>query len=309
MGFDWASNAPAGGQLICVDNVGNTIKRLVISGTTVTIGNQVPSPAGSPDVGEGLAYDGDLMWTCGAYASAGLVWKLDDGYISGPLPLDVNISHTGTIVIPANGGSFQYNINIHNTGTSPVSFNLWSKLRDASNNYYLVFGPISRTLPGGANPARVFNQNVAATIPSGLLYFISYVGTYPSSIADSSFFTITKSALADGNPFVSESYVYGDLFDEYATSTVAPSQFALQGAYPNPFNPTTNISYSLANAGNVKLTVFDAMGREVATLVNGYRNAGAQQVTFDASKLSSGVYLYQLNADGQIATGKMVLMK
>jgi len=226
-----------------------------------------------------------------------------------PPQMDVNISHTGTIVIPANGGSFQYNINVHNLGTSPVSFNLWNKLRDTANVYYVVFGPISRTLPGGASPTRVFNQNVAGSIPSGTLYFISYVGTYPSTILDSSYFTITKSALADGNPFVSESYGTGNLLDEYATSTVAPSQFALQGAYPNPFNPTTNISFSLANASNVKLTVFDATGREVATLINGYRNAGAQQVTFDASKLASGIYLYQLNADGQIATGKMVLMK
>ncbi|MCX6641234.1 MAG: T9SS type A sorting domain-containing protein [bacterium] len=310
MGGDWATNAPAGGQLVIADNVGNTIKRLVISGTTVTIGNQVASPAASPDVAEGLAYDGDLLIHCGAYASAGLVWFIDDGYTSGPVPMEINTSaFSPPVTIPANGGSFLYNINVHNTGTSPVSFQVWNKIRDAANNYYMVWGPISRTLPGGANPSRLLNQTVSGNLPSGTLYFISYIGTYPGSIADSSFFTITKSAVADGNPWISENYVTGNFLDEYATSTSAPTQFAVVGNYPNPFNPTTNISYSLANAGNVQLTVFDATGREVATLVNGYRDAGSHQVTFDASKLASGVYLYQLSSGSQVASGKMVLMK
>jgi len=97
------------------------------------------------------------------------------------------------------------------------------------------------------------------------------------------------------------------LFEEYAP--IAPAAFSLQGAYPNPFNPTTTISYTLANAGVVKLSVFDVTGREVASLVNGYREAGAQSVTFDAANLTSGVYMYRLSFGDLTSTGKMVLLK
>ncbi|RNC79446.1 MAG: T9SS C-terminal target domain-containing protein [Balneola sp.] len=79
--------------------------------------------------------------------------------------------------------------------------------------------------------------------------------------------------------------------------------------YPNPFNPTTTISYNLENASQVNLEVFDLMGRRVATLVSERQTAGEQSVSFDASSLSSGVYIYQLTAGGSSLTRKMVLLK
>ncbi|MCX6639790.1 MAG: T9SS type A sorting domain-containing protein [bacterium] len=223
--------------------------------------------------------------------------------------LDINTSAVRPpVIIPANGGTFQYNISVHVLATSPQTFQIWNKVRSGTT-YFQVFGPISRTLPGGANPARVLNQTISGSIPSGTLSFISYIGTYPSTIVDTSFFTITKSAVADGNPWIAESNGSGDFLDEYAVSTAAPAEFALVSNFPNPFNPTTNISYTLPNAGNVKLSVFDATGREVATLVNGYRDAGSHSVTFDGSNLASGIYMYRLTSGGQVASGKMVMMK
>jgi flagellar hook assembly protein FlgD len=78
---------------------------------------------------------------------------------------------------------------------------------------------------------------------------------------------------------------------------------------PNPFNPTTAISYQLSANSYVSLKVYDITGRLVATLVDGLREAGAQQVTFDGSNLASGIYLYELTAGSHSATGKMMLMK
>lgn len=88
-----------------------------------------------------------------------------------------------------------------------------------------------------------------------------------------------------------------------------PKGFELEQNYPNPFNPTTNINYSIDQAGAVTLKVYDMTGREVATLVNERMSAGSHQVTFDASNLSSGVYLYSLQANGVRLTNKMTLIK
>jgi hypothetical protein len=88
-----------------------------------------------------------------------------------------------------------------------------------------------------------------------------------------------------------------------------PLQFALEQNYPNPFNPSTEIQYSVPTSGQVTLKIFNVLGEEVATLVNGTQSAGTHAVTFDASQLSSGVYMYQIHAGANTSTRKMVLMK
>jgi hypothetical protein len=88
-----------------------------------------------------------------------------------------------------------------------------------------------------------------------------------------------------------------------------PLNFQLQQNYPNPFNPSTVISYTVAKAGNVTLKVYNVLGQEVATLVDGYRAANTYNVRFDASDLASGVYLYELSAGSNVTSKKMVLMK
>ncbi|MCX6639346.1 MAG: T9SS type A sorting domain-containing protein [bacterium] len=230
----------------------------------------------------------------------------------GPTQLDINTSPVNPpITIPANGGNFQYNINIHNIGAAPATIQVWNKVRDAGNSYTLVFGPLTRILPGGANPSRVLTQTIAGSIPSGMLSFISYVGTYPNTVADSSFFTITKSTVSDGGAWIAESYVTGDVFDEFAATneSTVPETYSLGQNYPNPFNPLTTISFALPQAGKITLVVYDVTGREVARLLDGWRTEGIHQVTFDATGLASGVYLYRLTAGDFTAGGKMVLLK
>jgi hypothetical protein len=89
----------------------------------------------------------------------------------------------------------------------------------------------------------------------------------------------------------------------------APVEFNLSQNYPNPFNPTTTINYSVAKSGSVELKVYNIMGKEVATLVNEQKGAGNYEVRFDASKLASGVYFYQLKSGDLILTKKLILMK
>ena len=79
--------------------------------------------------------------------------------------------------------------------------------------------------------------------------------------------------------------------------------------YPNPFNPVTNIRYQLAEAGDMSLTIFDMLGREVSSLVREKQNAGEHVIRFDGSALSSGLYICQLKVGVTVLTQKILLLK
>ncbi len=85
--------------------------------------------------------------------------------------------------------------------------------------------------------------------------------------------------------------------------------FGLYQNYPNPYNPSTTINFQIPKAGFVTLKVYDILGREVATLVNGNKPAGKYSVTFNGSKLSTGVYFYRLQSGSSISIKKMVILK
>ncbi|MEX0686203.1 MAG: ice-binding family protein [Balneolales bacterium] len=88
-----------------------------------------------------------------------------------------------------------------------------------------------------------------------------------------------------------------------------PVRMILNQNYPNPFNPTTSISFELPEQTVVRLAIHDMLGREVAVLVSESRSAGFHQVTWNAQSVPSGMYLYRLSANGQILTGKMMMIK
>ncbi|MGD8780540.1 MAG: T9SS type A sorting domain-containing protein [Ignavibacteria bacterium] len=88
-----------------------------------------------------------------------------------------------------------------------------------------------------------------------------------------------------------------------------PATYALEQNYPNPFNPSTTIRFSTPEATNVKIVVFDALGREVTTLVNEELNPGNYNVDFDAANYSSGIYLYRIETSNFVQVKKMILLK
>jgi hypothetical protein len=116
-------------------------------------------------------------------------------------------------------------------------------------------------------------------------------------------------------------YLVGDdgsilkLAGEETPSGVTPTppgavrEFTLGAAYPNPFNPTTTIEFTVGSAGPVRLQVFDMLGRSVATLVSGTLQAGSYRTQFSGAGLSSGLYFYRLEAGRRVQTRTMTLLK
>ncbi|MGH1362549.1 MAG: T9SS type A sorting domain-containing protein [Calditrichia bacterium] len=92
-------------------------------------------------------------------------------------------------------------------------------------------------------------------------------------------------------------------------SSVIPEDYKLEQNYPNPFNPSTTIEYQVQKAGAVEIAVFNVAGQKVATLVDGFKNAGSFAVTWNAENLASGLYFYTLKAENVLETRKMILMK
>jgi len=233
-------------------------------------------------------------------------------YPAGPLPdVAVNLTPVGMpIQIPAAGGTFDFNIQVINNETSAVNADVWTNVTLPTGGTY---GPIINAnfdLPASFMGDRDRDQAVPATAPPGTYTYNAYVGVYPGTVYGEDHFDFEKLTTGDGVAVTGWTND-GESFDEWFTSVPEelPTTFEVFGAYPNPFNPTTTISYALPEAGKVSLTVFDVSGREVAKLVDGYRNVGVHNVEFDATGLASGVYLYRLSANGNVAVNKMILMK
>ena len=136
-------------------------------------------------------------------------------------------------------------------------------------------------------------------------------------------YTFTINQAAKANPSPEEAMLRGpqkattEFGDRFLITTqpremdsTLPDAVALNQNYPNPFNPTTQIRYELPQQENVRLTVYDMAGRQVAMLVNNQTvSAGAHTVTFDASSLSSGVYMYRLQAGNTVLSRKLTVIK
>ena len=102
------------------------------------------------------------------------------------------------------------------------------------------------------------------------------------------------------------SYEYSDVVE---VEVSIPAVYSLDQNYPNPFNPSTTIKYSIAEDGFVKLAVYNMLGEEVATIVNTTQKAGKYEVNFNASQLSSGVYVYRIEAANFTTSKKLMLLK
>ena len=199
-------------------------------------------------------------------------------------------------------------------------------------------GVILRTTDGGASWTYVQVDNLtddlySVGISNGVLYALGVTSSpfsakiYQSADAGASWSAEdVDNSVVDGSSSIQDMAVspsgnmfiaayYDDIYAGYVETgveddeTVVSKEFALSQNYPNPFNPATTISFSIPEASNVTMKIYNILGQEVKTLVSQEMSAGAYKVNFDASNLASGVYIYSLRAGNYTATKKMMLLK
>ncbi len=210
------------------------------------------------------------------------------------------------IVIPPEGGSYQYRLQLFNNTDTAQSFDAWIEIDGPGLSR--TFGPRAITLDGGRRFGATLTQAIPGGAMAGLYTHSASVGTFPTA-DDSDSFTFEKEAppvqsRAEAVPLPAPAF-----FDQALAGAEAPGGFDLGANYPNPFNPQTVIRFTLPEAGTATLTVYNLLGETVATLADGPRTAGTHQVTFDASDLGAGTYFYRLRAQGFTATRQMTLLK
>ena len=312
MGSEFDTNAPGTTALFVVDNIGNTIKRISISGGTVTLVDQFSSPVVVGDYAEGLTFDGEYLWHNTAYSSNGSIWCIDDGILSTPLDMDVTLTPVGLpIQIPANGGSFNFNIEVSNNENAAYNIDVWTMIELPNGSMYGPVINVNTTLAAGSTADRDRIQNVPSNAPSGNYIYYGYIGTYPSTVYGEDQFDFSKLAVADGSGFVSDWMNWGESFADLngIAGFMNADDYNLASAYPNPFNPETKLAFSLKESGNVTLKVYNIKGEEVASLIDNFMESGVHEVVFHGENLSSGIYLYSLEAGEFHAVKKMMLLK
>lgn len=238
-------------------------------------------------------------------------------YNQGGGPLTVTLTpFNPPIQIPANGGSFEFNIAAANSGTSPFTFDIWTMatLPDGSE-YGPIIGPVSLTVEPGMSVDRDRIQGVPAGAAAGNYTYDGYVGMYLISVWNEDHFDFEKLSFDDGAELVSDWHNWGEDFYNISREgnlfdlTHSPQEYCDFSINPNPFNPITNLSFTLNIAGKVTLTIYDIQGREISTIIDGFYQAGTHEAAFDGSVFSSGVYFAVLKTPIELKTQKLLLVK
>ena len=226
-----------------------------------------------------------------------------------PLQISLSLEPIGApIVIPAQGGQFQFTAALENMGSAPALFDVWTDvlLPDSS-----VYGPIilrEMNMTAGSQVMRTLTQSVPVTAPSGGYTYRGYAGIYPDEIMFEDSFNFEKSAFTEAGVGTYDWNLSGW---ENAAGTYSDShpQFELYPAYPNPFNAFTELIFDLPEQVYLELSIFDVQGRFVVNLAHGSYPAGLHRISVDGYGLSSGIYFARMTAGNISATVKLVLQK
>ncbi len=217
------------------------------------------------------------------------------------------------INIGPGGGSFQYTLELHNTTTASVMYDLWI---DAILPNGSTYGPIlvrsNLNMPGEATWTRQMTQAIPAGAPPGIYTYMAHAGDVENgTIIHEDGFPFEKLGAggvdglsSDRSGWETTGWEEGENF-----SAAIPNVFFLAPPYPNPFNPTAQIQFGLPRDAQVQIDIYNILGSRVTTLMNGTLNAGYHKVIWEAGNYTSGLYLVQMKAGGFVHTEKALLVK
>lgn len=253
--------------------------------------------------------DGDMDLVIGSYDAFLRRYMQVTTTVAAPT---CDINNTGSYIIPASGGRLQYSVAATNSNPTTVVFDAWTKIKNPNSTWT---GPLINrpdvTLGPGGNITRNLWLEIPASWATGYYYMYLYVGDYSTNqIYDDDYIYFYKTPTGDGLGPVVKEFAFSNWEDDPCAQAMAPLPETVSlNASPNPFNPTTTLTFALPEAGAVKVEIFNATGQKVTTLVNGYHDAGQHQATWDASDMPSGVYLVSLEAGLMKTTTKLLLVK
>ena len=250
----------------------------------------------------GTGTDGDYIYTFSQFIDEMM-----------PAPITVNLTPYGTpIVIPVNGGQFGFNIGLSNTGTVADVIDIWTYVTLPNGSEY---GPIINfpnfTINPGTSPNRDRTQNIPANAPEGNYMYDAYIGEFPNEIIDEDHFEFMKVvdtfSVVTFNNWVNTGESFSDLSEYHALNV--PNTLKIESIYPNPFNSSVKINFSVNETGLVNLQAYDISGRLAANLTNGFYTAGEYDVEWQADGLSSGIYYFSLSQGGNTSVKKALYLK
>ena len=285
-----------------------------------------------------VSYNGILYagtWGFGVYKSTdlGTTWTQINNGFGGFLAIQaLTITSNGNIFAgTAGGGVFKCtdgtNWNKLTCGYSVI----WSMASTSTTVFAGTYGDgLYKSTDGGLSFTKVTSLNITFVYSmsvdlSGKIYVSSLTnGVYTSSDNGSTWTSLGMSGYGVSammvNPSSDDVYVgtkEGQVYKISGSNSAtgvgdnfaAPTEYKLAQNYPNPFNPSTTIEFVVPNAGMYSLKVYNTLGQEVANLVENELTSGIHKVTFDASRLASGMYIYKLSGNNVNVSKKMILMK
>ena len=215
----------------------------------------------------------------------------------------------GPITIPAAGGSFDYTARVTNTSSSPQTFDAWVTATLPNGSERPVVGPVAVTLPAGGSAQRTLTLTVPGAAPAGLYTVSLHVGDHPSGIDATDSFTFTKEADAarPGGPDALR--MEGAFFDAADAPAAHDAREGAMSVSPNPARARSTVRFTLGATAPVRLSVLDALGREVVVLAEGTLGAGSHAYAFERAGLPAGLYLARLVIDGRVQTQRLTVVR
>ena len=213
------------------------------------------------------------------------------------------------IIIPPTGGSFSYQVSLHNNLPEPGNVDIWNGVYLPSGAFA---GPLlfrNMTMAAGMTINRTMTQMVPGGIPPGTYYYIFRIGDFSENevMAQGGFEFIKM-----GQDLAHNTAGQWDIWgweEEPDIAADIPSQFELLPAYPNPFNASNTIPFILNTPGEVNLVIYNSLGQEVYALETAGLQIGTNQIVWNAEGMSSGMYIISLESPEQKQIQRVILLK